>query len=294
MSIFASFLDGNQREQKFYLFTGCGSNSKSKLVELFQSCMRDYCVVLPVSLVTGKRSASNACSPELVATKGKRLAVMSEPSEGDTFNLGLVKEISGGDRIMARGLYQEPVEFRPQFKLVLLCNELPKVNSDNNGIWRRLRAVEFESTFIDAADQENISAEDNEFPLDLNLSSLMEHWKEHFLAFLVNVCYPRYISEGIIEPNPVKRSTAEYRCVSDHAAQYMSARIKVVDDVEMTITFEELLQDYRDWCKSERIETKNFHNRASFKKYMEKSMKNLIVKENNDKFLKFQQVCFRD
>lgn len=81
LMLLVSFLTGKNSEQKFYIWTGTGSNSKSKLVELFEKCMKNYCIKLPVTLVTGKRAASSGCSPEIAACKGKRLAVMQDPEK---------------------------------------------------------------------------------------------------------------------------------------------------------------------------------------------------------------------
>ena len=33
-----------------------------------------------------------------------------------------MKELTGGDTIMARGLHQDPFEFKPKFKMILTCN----------------------------------------------------------------------------------------------------------------------------------------------------------------------------
>ena len=45
-------------------------------------------------------------------TKGIRLTVIrNEPEADENINIGLMKELTGNDKIIARGLYKEPVEF---------------------------------------------------------------------------------------------------------------------------------------------------------------------------------------
>ena len=36
-----------------------------------------------------------------------------------------MKELTGGDKIIARGLHKDSVEFKPQFKMVMTCNDKP-------------------------------------------------------------------------------------------------------------------------------------------------------------------------
>ncbi len=106
-------------------------------------------LILPIALLTQKRAASNSAQGELERTKGRRFAVMQEPSEQDKINIGFMKELSGNDRILCRALYKEPYEFKPQFKMILTCNELPEVPSDDGGTWRRIRVIEFLSKFCE-------------------------------------------------------------------------------------------------------------------------------------------------
>ena len=59
-----------------------------------------------------------------------------------------MKELTGNDKIIARALFKEPVEFIPQFKMLLMCNDLPNVASNDDGTWRSMEVVDFISRFV--------------------------------------------------------------------------------------------------------------------------------------------------
>ena len=74
-------------------------------------------MLVPSSLITEKRARAEACNPALVRTKGKRFACLQEPEGNERINVGLMKELTGGDKIQAeRPAHKDPVEFKPQFK----------------------------------------------------------------------------------------------------------------------------------------------------------------------------------
>ena len=64
-------------------------------------------------------------------------------------NEGIMKELTGGDPIQARGLYCESETFYPQFKLVMCTNNLFDIESNDDGTWRRIRRVVYHSKFVD-------------------------------------------------------------------------------------------------------------------------------------------------
>jgi P4 family phage/plasmid primase-like protien len=221
LTLLSSFLNGNIREEKFHIWTGSGSNGKSKFIELFEKAFGEYCVKFPITLLTQKRAASNAATSELARAKGKRFASLQEPSEDEKLNVGLMKEISGGDRIQARMIYKEPVEFKPQFKMILCCNHLPTVPSDDGGTWRRIRVVEFTSKFCENPNPEN----PNEFKADIELSNRFDDWKEHFMGLLIEY-YKEYRRSGILEPEPVLQCTREYQRNNDGYLDFVETELE--------------------------------------------------------------------
>ena len=226
MTLFASFLNGNIREEKFHVWTGSGSNGKSKIVDLFERSFGDYCVKFPITLLTQKRAASNAATSELARAKGKRFAALQEPSEDEKLNIGLMKELSGGDKIMARFIYREPIEFKPQFKMILACNHLPLIPSDDGGTWRRIRVVEFTSKFCEHPDPNN----PYEFAMDMALSSKFEEWKEMFMAMLINYHINDYKNNGIIEPEEVMKCTRDYQRSNDGYLDFVESEIEKANE----------------------------------------------------------------
>ena len=66
---------------------------------------------------------------------------------------GAMKELSGGDKIQARGLHKDPIEFKPRWKIVMTSNVLPEISA-NDGTWRS-EVTEFISRFVDPEDLES-------------------------------------------------------------------------------------------------------------------------------------------
>ena len=102
--------------------------------------------------------------------KGKRFLVFQEPEDDDKIHVGHMKELTGNDKISARALFKEPIEFYPQFKTILTCNKLPFIPSNDGGTWRRLRVLEFLSKFVDNPEAPN------EFKIDTKLKEKIKEW----------------------------------------------------------------------------------------------------------------------
>ena len=106
-----SLLLGGNISKLFLIFKGEQEiNAKSKIEELLQAVFGSYCIILPPSFITGKRTQSSGATPELIRCKYAKLVILQEPNKGDTLNSGIIKEMTGGDKIYARGLFEKELK----------------------------------------------------------------------------------------------------------------------------------------------------------------------------------------
>jgi P4 family phage/plasmid primase-like protien len=261
----ATCLSGENREESFNIWTGSGGNGKSKFVELNQLALGEYACNLPVSLLTQKRKASGAASPEMARTRGKRFVFMQEPDVNEVLNVGEMKEITGNDKIQARGLYKEPFEFVPQFKLLLMCNQLPKIPSNDDGTWRRLKAVPFVSRFVKP---DKVDIRLNYHPIDNQLKKKLPYWIIPFTMILLKE-WKEYDKNGIYVPRAVTAKTSDYRNSNDMVGKWIDTFCEEADNISEGVSNYapshgvDLWSEFEEWCKNE-LQEKIYPSKTEF------------------------------
>ena len=197
-------LNGDIPNTNFLMFIGdTGANGKSQLLNLMKLTMGDFGEKVEVTLLTRKRNNANEANSEKIKLMHKRFAFLSEPEDGEKINIGLLKELTGSEEIVARGLYQEAVSFVLEAKLFLACNELPEIKGEDTALWRRIRVIDFPSRFIDDP------TEPGEYKIDRTLPSRMREditWRQTFMKILLD-----YYFKDIKEPIEIQVKTNEYR-----------------------------------------------------------------------------------
>lgn len=246
LTLLSSFLSGKTHNEKFHIWTGSGGNGKSKLVELFENGFRDYCCKLPVTLLTQQRARAEAANPALVRTKGKRFACLQEPDKHEEIQVGLMKELTGGDKIIARGLHKDSVEFKPQFKMVMTCNDKPSMSGNDRGTWRRVSVVEFISEFVDDPDPNN----PYQFKIDEDLNQKLNDWPEAFIYLLLSKYFPKYLKDGLREPTDIKKNTEDYQVETDMFIQFFNEKIVELDNCNgKGLKIDDIYFVYGEWFK---------------------------------------------
>lgn len=268
----ASCVSGAVREERFNIWTGLGSNGKSLCVSLMEKTLGKYCCKFPVTLLTQKRAASGAATPEIAQAKGKRFACLVEPSQNEQLYVGTLKELSGSDTLQTRQLFKSPVEWRPQFKLFLLCNDLPSVPSDDGGTWRRIRVVEFGSRFTEKPDPQL----PNEFNVDLTLGERLPSWAPHFAALLIEIhgsmrrCLP---CNRPPEPEAVTKCTRDYQRTNDNLADFLDTCIErdPARVGEWSLTIGDAFNELREWIREDAVPIK-LPKKSEIKAFLDRTL----------------------
>lgn len=242
----ASTLIGVNLNQTFNMYIGGGENGKSVLTDLMSQILGDYKSDAPLALITQARIKQGQASPDIVALKGIRYAVMQEPSKGDKINEGALKELtSGTEPIRGRNLFSAPITFVPQMKLCVCTNEFLEVKTRDHATWRRFRVVDFVSLFTDNP-VEGDPEKPFQFKIDRKLKERFPEWREVFMAMLVDIVLR---TGGSVTDCPmVLESTNKYKEREDHIAEFI--RDKIVMDPAGKIAKNEVSNEFNLWFQS--------------------------------------------
>lgn len=226
---FGYSLTADTREQCLFLPEGSGANGKSTLLETGAALLGDYGRhVDPSTFMDGR---GRGVRSDLARLRGARFVVGAEIERGSRFAESLVKQMTGGDKIVAAELYRGEFEFRPTFKVWLAANALPEIVGTDHAIWRRIRRIPFTHK-VERPDKTLPQKLRKELPGILN-------W-----ALAGCLAWQR---DGLGVPESVRAATQEYRHSQDTVRLFIEEACLLSDDARVTPTV--LRGAYDAFCK---------------------------------------------
>lgn len=264
-------LTGCTTAQIFAILHGAGANGKSTLINaLVNAVGDDYSHALaPDALM---RTGGQQPSDRIAALRGVRFVTAQESAEGARLDEALIKQLTGGDKMRARYLYQNEFEFCPVLKLWLSTNHKPTVRDQTVSMWRRIRLVPFERTF--QAHERNAA-----------LPDILSSEAAGILAWAVAGVLEHGAQEPFV-PKRMERSQTEYQSEEDPVGAF-------IDDVclvgeRYTVLKHDLYRAYSTYYNGKVESEKRFVQRVRAKGYVEKWRDNgrcwggLRLRENDE------------
>lgn len=225
-------LTGETKEQVLFLLHGSGANGKSTFLRVLLDILGDYGrqARSEVLLLRQRDEHPN----EIARLRGARFVSVIEVDEGRRLAEGLVKQLTGGDRVAARHLYQECFEFDPEFKLFLAVNHLPVVRGTDLAIWRRIRLIPFNITVP-------LEEQDRELPEKLRAEL------PGILRWAVEGCR-EWRRIGLTPPNEVALATEGYRAGMDTLSAFLDEECVLGPDY--SVGKSGLYEAYTRWAQA--------------------------------------------
>ncbi len=229
-------LTGEILEQCLFFLWGTGSNGKSTFTEVIMALLGALSQKAPAELILrNMRGNEGGASPEVARLHGCRLAVSSEIDIGRYLDEAKVKNLTGGDTITARRLYQDLFDFQPTHKLAIFGNHKPVIRGADEGIWRRIRLIPFTVRF---------SEEGGKFDKDLKEKLLAE--LPGILNWAIAGCLI-WQQQGLGLPGCVKTATESYRTEMDVFGTFASECCFTSPNAQ--IAAKELYRAYCRWAE---------------------------------------------
>ncbi|AMR06489.1 phage/plasmid primase, P4 family [Bacillus thuringiensis] len=223
-------LTGEITEQIMVFLIGGGSNGKSTFINIIKDIMGDYGrQAKSDTFIKKKETGANNDIARLV---GSRFVSAIESEDGEQLSEAFVKQITGGEPVLARFLRQEFFEFIPEFKVFFTTNHKPVIKGVDEGIWRRIRLIPFNL-------QLPKEKRDKKLPEKLSLEM------PGILNWAIEGCL-KWQQSGLNDPAIVMKATGDYKEEMDILGPFMFECCFKREDYQ--IEAKELYEVYANWC----------------------------------------------
>jgi putative DNA primase/helicase len=223
-------LTGSVREEVLIFFFGPGGNGKGTFIETLLYVMADYGVTIPMTTLVETRNPEHPT--EIAKLCGARLAVASETKEGNYWDTGRIKALTGGDRLTGRFMRQDYFDFDPTHTLVVSSNARPSLAQVDDALRRRVQEVPFSQRF------------DNP---DRTLKGRLRAEAEGILSWMVEGCL-QWQEKGLDPPAEVVEASKENLVASDDLTRFMDDCC--VRDLTTKTKSARFYQAWLKWCEA--------------------------------------------
>jgi putative DNA primase/helicase len=220
-------LTGVRREQTLNFVWGPGGNGKSVFVDALMAILDEYAATAPMDTFASSRGDKHPT--DLAGLMGARLVTATETQAGRSWDEQRIKAITGGDRMRARFMRQDFVEFTPRFKLILVGNHEPQIENVDEAMRRRIHIVPF--TYRPPKP-------------DLQLPEKLEAEYPQILRWMIDGCL-LWQAEGLEPPEAVLLRTQQYFEEEDRPRQWLEDNCIVG---EGTMAAADAYRSWKLWC----------------------------------------------
>lgn len=240
-------------EQAFVLNYGMGANGKTTFIETIADLQGGYSQTLPAEALVGdNQRRGDQATPDLAKLGGARLVRCGELPRGQGFRENVLKLLTGGDKVPVRHLHGRFFDLESKFKAVGQCNEKPDISGVDEGIWRRVKLVNWD---VSIPPHERRPIKDVMAEFAAEGSGILNWLLDGLMAYLAN---------GLIVPQDVLDATESYREDMDPVGSFEKACLRKVK--ESKVSAHAMYRAFAAYCHANSLRVMTQKNFGKFLK----------------------------
>jgi len=242
-----STLIGTNKNELFVNLEGSGGNGKGVITTLHDNALGDYAGTLDNAYLTNVSSSQEGHNSKMISVFKKRYVQVNEPPKGKYLNQDYIKELTGNDKLQIRKAHAPEPEVSevPMFKLVMLCNKMPKIDdAQDGGFLRRYKGINFPNRFIDGEPKNP-----NEFKADPNLKTKLKdnvEYRQQYMLIMLEYC-ARYIEkdEKIKIPDAIERYSRHLVQQYDVFTEFLETCMETTGDKNDVLSAKDMYDEFK-------------------------------------------------
>jgi len=229
--------EGTSRDQKIVFIYGDGGNGKGVFLRTLRGCLGDHAVNAPGDLLMLEKSSRHGTHK--VDVINARLAICTEVDEDTTWDIALVKELTGGDPISVNRMHKDPFRITARCLLVISGNKKPALKGIDNAVKRRFIVMTFKLT-----------VEEKDVIVDLEKQFIAEEGPA-ILRWMIDGAVKREAEGRLHIAKAIREDTMDYLAEENVLQDFVDTCLEVQpagSDPEWRVKTAEVYMVWRDYC----------------------------------------------
>ena len=223
-----------------FIFLGIGSNAKSTVCDILALIFDKFFTPLLKSMFI-KNGSNKSNDPSEMALINAHIGIFSETESGEKLNSAVLKSITGNDARSVRPLYSNTlVKFNLILKPILLTNNKPEIDTNDQAILDRLIYIPFNARFTD-------NPVNGEFKKDCEkIRKLKEDYLDEVFTFIIRGSKMFFENNNLKPPKDIQDATNEYINEFDIISKFIDEKCIMNENEKIKTSL--LYEHYKKYC----------------------------------------------
>lgn len=134
-----------------YVCYGSGSNGKSAMARLVSTALGELCGTFSKGVMQPRGATEHATIYTMAGEVN--VAFTMEPDRLRAWDTEVIKQLSGGDPMTARKMYQDEYTFIPSATMFVLANNLPTIRDSDAAFYNRVKVFHMSAHFAESQEE---------------------------------------------------------------------------------------------------------------------------------------------